>query len=210
MGVTRMCFVPGRSKVALHPCTPLMSWGLADAATSQWTKIMTAILETQKEQDTGGNVWVVSFATVQNDKYVEAMEYVVPLPRSPHQTEDSIERFERWKKEVSILVSEARPGNKNSSFRKAIHFPPFTSAIRPHVEERAFARARELLSGKDTAWEDVGTEFPPMMAAVAKSLYPGFTTASVQRRQDISGISPDIRQRSEATARAGRNKGGKK
>ncbi len=61
---------------------PSIALGAADAASGQWTKIAAGIL--------GGKIprgercfWVVNFSTVQNDKYLEAMEYEIPLAIAP-------------------------------------------------------------------------------------------------------------------------------
>jgi len=85
------------SKDVVKPSNVL---GASDAAAGQWTKIMAGILDRQKNNDSR-RVWVVGFATVQNDKYLEAMEYVIPFPTAAgdQRLQESIEKIEKWYKE---------------------------------------------------------------------------------------------------------------
>ena len=50
------------------------------------------------------------FATVQNDKYLEAMEYEIPLPaRQMYQrVQENIEKIEMWQKEGWKLVRKVK------------------------------------------------------------------------------------------------------
>jgi hypothetical protein len=49
-----------------------------------------------------------------------------------------------------------------------------------------------------------------MMAAVAKSLSPGYVTAALARRREIASLKPDMGQASEAEMKARRGKRGKR
>jgi len=143
----------------------------------------------------------------QNDKYLEAMEYEIPFP-SPlddRKAEDIIKRIEKWEKEGWRLVRKAGP--REASGRKHFEIPPAVAAIRPHVEAKVSRRAGELISGRDEAWEQAAREYVPMMAAVAKSLSPGYTVAALQRRRQIANVRPDMRLKTAAAEKTGRNKG---
>lgn len=185
------------SKDVLKPSNVLDS---SDAAVGQWTKIMDAILRGQKA-DGKGRLWVVGFATVQNDKYLEAMEYEIPRALADQKAQEYIEA---WQKESSNLVT------MKTSSREHVEIRPMVDAIRPHVENKVSAKAGELIAGGDDAWEQAASEYSPMMAIVAKSLSPGFTTTAVQRRRLIAGIKPDMQNTKKAAKKSGRKKGGDK
>ena len=168
----------------------------SDAAAGQWTRIMAGILGGQKANDPC-KVWVVGFATVQNDKYLEAMEYVIPFPTASddQKLQGSIEKIEKWHKEGLILAKRIRL---------------MVNAIRPHVEGVISTKAGELIAGGDDAWEKAAREYSPMMAAVAMSLSPGYTTAAVQRRKQIADVKPNMQPESKDVKKASRKKGGDK
>ncbi len=188
------------SKGVLKPSNAL---GAADAASGQWTKIAAGIL--------GGKVprgkrcfWVVSFSTVQNDKYLEAMEYEIPLAIAPdaQRVQGCVERIERWQKESWKLVAKVKP---RGTSRRHLEIPPTVAAIRPQVEAKVSERARELIAGNGDAWEQAAEVYSPMMAAVAKSLSPGYTTAALRRRHEIANVRPNMRA-DTAAAKKGRDK----
>ena len=155
-----------------------------DAAAGQWTRIICGI---PREQRTDHRAWGVGFATVQNDKYLEAMEYLIPLSRSIDEIEPVT--IEQWSKETKKIASKCRPQGSPSS-RKHVEIEPAIAAIRPHVEGKVSTNAGELLIGEDGAWQKAVAEYGPMMQVIAGSLSPGFTTAALQRRMDIENKSP--------------------
>jgi hypothetical protein len=179
------------------------------AATGQWATIMAGILRGQKANDTC-KLLIVGFATVQNGKYLEAMEYEVPFLCTPdhQQVQEHIEKIEMWQKEGSNLIRKARP--KDSSKRKHIEIPSMVAAIRPHVEGRVSAKAGELITGGKEAWDQAAREYSPMMAAIAQSLSPGYTTTALQRRIQIAEAKPNLRPDTKASKKSGGKKGGDK
>jgi len=193
------------SKDVMKPNNALDAY---DAAAGQWAKIMAGILRGQKADDKR-SLWVVGFATVKNDKYLEAMENEIPLPFIPDDRKvwEDIEKFEEWQKEGSNFVRKLR---SKASSRKHIEIPPMVASIRPHVEGRVSAKAGELIAGNDEAWEQAASEYSPMMAAIAKMLSPGYTTAAVQRRKQIADIKPDMRSNTKTAKKPSRKKGGDK
>lgn len=186
--------------------------GASDVAAGQWAKIMAGILRGQKA-DGKRSLWVVGFATVKNDKYLEAMEYEIHLHSAPddQKIQESIEKIEKWQKEGSNLVRNARPPKESkASSRKPVEIKSIVDAIRPHVEGKVSAKAGELVAGGDDAWEQAAREYSPMMKVIAKSLSPGFTTFALERRRQIANIMPNMKQKTDAAKKPVRKKGGDK
>ena len=175
----------------------------ADAAAGRWAKTLAGVVRYNQPPE-GTIAWVVGFSTVKNDKYLEATECFFPFPRSTEQIEPFIERIQQWQRQS--LDRRCRPKEKSSS-RKHVEIPAALAAIRPHVENTVSASAGELLAGADEAWEHAAREYRPMMQIIAKSLSPGFTTAAVQRRQQIAGVMPDMRQPTQPNDKSSRQKG---
>jgi len=198
---------------SLHSLHAYDALGAADAAAGQWAKIMAGMLRKVARNDRI-SLWAVGFSTVQNDKYLEAIEYLVPFPSSQNQTETFIEKIEQWQKQcgglVRNLVRKVKTQHVKASSRKHVEIPPVLAAIRPHVEGTVSARMDKLLSGGDNAWEQAAAEYSPMMDAIAKSLSPGFTISAVQRRKEIAKVLPDMRPKAESAEKTHRKKGGEK
>ncbi|MCX6344598.1 MAG: type I-E CRISPR-associated protein Cse1/CasA, partial [Armatimonadetes bacterium] len=64
--------VHGEKGISLHATDAL---GNSDAAAGQWSRIVSGIL---RERRFNHKIWVVGFATVQNDKYLEAKACTIP------------------------------------------------------------------------------------------------------------------------------------
>lgn len=192
------------SKDVMKPGNAL---GSPDAAAGQWAKITAGILHGQKANKRR-RLWVVGFATVQNDKYLEAMEYEITLPCAPddQKVQQDIEKIDMWRKEYLNLIRKVKP--KEISSRKHIEVPSMVAAIRPYVEGIVSAKAGELITGGEDAWEQAAREYRPMMAAIAKSLSPGYTTAALQRRKQIEDAKPHMGPNTEKSKKSGRKKGG--
>lgn len=180
--------------------------GAPDAAAGQWAKIMAGILRKGKADNTS-KMWVVGFATVQNDKYLEAMEYVMPFSCAQTRIqESSIKKIETWQSEGKKM----RRPNKKASFRKSVAESAAIAAIRPHIEGRVSTHVGELIAGQNYTWEQAAHEYRPTMKMIAKSLSPGYTTAAVRRRRCIANELPDMRPEKEPAKKPGRKKGGNK
>lgn len=213
---------PDENTDALHAGNALDA---ADAAAWQWAQIVAEILRQRAAANllgrafrvcAGGesqvHAWVVGFSTVHNDKYLEAVESLVPLPSSLG-NEQSAQRsgeFERWQKKGSDVPRRARTLAGKKSSRVPAEIRSALAAVRPHVEGTVSAQAAELLAGGDDAWKEAAAEYRPMLAAVAQSLCPGFTSAAVERRREIASLTPDMRPKVEAAKTPGRKKGGHK
>lgn len=174
---------------SLHNSDPL---GASDAAAGQWAKTLSGVIE---GEPTAPKVWIVGFATVQNDKYLEAIERTVPM--FPFADVENIrDLLGQWQKEARKLSSRLKPPGSKSSSRKHLEIPPLVNAVRPHVEGRVSADIESLLTGGEEEWQAASEEYAPMMSAVARSLAPGFTTAAVRRRRQVETTLPNIRRKS--------------
>jgi hypothetical protein len=185
---------------------PSSALARADAAAGQWTNVAAGILNA-KEGHPKRRMWIVAFSTVQNDKYIEAIEREIPFPDTldAAKVQESLEYIERWQKECWKLTRKATP--KEAS-RKHVEIPPLVDAIRPHVEARVSEKGGELISAGRGAWEEAAREYSPMMATIAKSLSPGVTTAALLRRQQLGYVKPDMREKIEVAEKTRRKKGG--
>ncbi len=168
--------------------------GATEAAASEWSKRLAAILRA-RHLSSEGTLWIVGFATVKNDKYLEATEYLVRRSGQSQKDDELIAVLERWQKEGANLVRRIRP---RSSSRKHVEIRPAIDAIRPDVEARVSAGTRELLTGDNSAWEHAAREYRHLAKALSKSLSPGLTTHAVKRRNEIAQTRPDMRPKPPA------------
>jgi hypothetical protein len=207
----------GEDKVAT--LLPRNALGTADAASGQWVAIAAGILQQHSTPATlslsnrghqAGNgqfkVWIVGFSTRQN-KYFEATECTLSFPLAAGHSEAAVNLLERWQRENSGLARKAWLPDEQRSSRKHPEMASAIAAIRPHVEGKVSAKAGELLSGGDAAWQKAASAYRPMMEMIARSLSPGFTTAAVERRKRIADTLPDMTQ-TGPTKKAARKKGG--
>jgi len=194
--------------ISLHAGDAL---GGSDAAAGQWPEIMAGVLGEQKMNDRS-SLWVVGFSTVQNDKYLEAMEYLILDPHPPQKDQESIAKFERWQKQaaglIPSLVRIVRLSKEKAGSRKHKEIAPMVAAVRPHVEDKISKKAGELLAGRAEAWEQAAAEYGPLMKMIARSLSPGFTTSAVQRRKQIANVLPDMRPKTGSAKKPSRKQGG--
>jgi hypothetical protein len=203
-----LCEISSKGQItSLHASNAL---GSSDAAAGQWARITRAILESNLLSTETSTVWIVGFSTVQNDKCLEAMERRVRFPMRPSEVQQSIETIERWQREGPALARKIRPRSDKKSSRKHVEIPPMLAAIRPHVENRVCAKAGQLLTGGESAWNMAAREYRPMMNVIARSLSPGFTTAAVRRRQEIAWVLPRIGPQTESAKKRSPKKGGDK
>jgi hypothetical protein len=208
----------GESRVWTDPHTisggedlikPSDALSATDAAADKWAEIAAGIFGSPKPNP-GTKLWIVSFATVKNDKYLEAMEYEICFPSAPDERkfQENIDNIQKWKNEGRKLVRRAEPREAYRKHMDHPEIPPMIAAIRPQVEARVSEHAGKLLGEGDDAWQQAAGEYRPMMAAVAKSLSPGYTAAALRRRIEIASVKPDMR--SKAAAKPGLKKGGHK
>jgi hypothetical protein len=156
----------------------------------QWATILAGVL--QSDAQSGVRHWIVAFSTVQNDKYLEAIEFVSPVPQASTPSDAVISALKKWQAENFKLAKAGLSSDKRPGLRH-VEIASTLAAVRPHIETKVSAKAGELLSGGDAAWQKAADEYRPMMEVVARSLSPGFTTAAVQRRRQIASTLPDMR-----------------
>jgi len=168
-----------------------------------WPNLLASIVETGKfvSGDKPTSLLIVGFATDQA-KNIDAWERILGVPSGESIEATVTSLLQQWRKEGQRM--EKLMGRSKVEGAAAI------AAIRPHVEARVSAKAGELLAGGNDAWEQAAREYRPMMSVIAKSLSPGFTTAVVQRRRQIGGVTPNMRPKAEPAKKIGRKKGGKK
>jgi CRISPR system Cascade subunit CasA len=161
-----------------------------DAAAGQWVRALAAILG-QRTVDQGAGIWAVGFSTVKNDKYLEATELLVAPERWPSPAEDWIALAEQWQQEGRAVMRRARSPSASST-RHEVELDIVLGAVRAHVESRLASRIDGLLSDAEGEWVKATREYQKMMAAVAMSLAPGFTTRAIRRRNQIARSGPDM------------------
>jgi hypothetical protein len=193
-------------EISLHAGNTL---GAADAAAGQWAKIVAGVLEGQESSEARA-LWVVGFSTVQNDKYLEATECLVPCSRPPGQPHELVAALEQWQKEGTSLVRRLRPSGEKKSSRKHVEISASLASIRPHVEGRVAEKLDELLANAESAWERAAQEYRPMIEVVAESISPGFTVAALQRRRQIAHAVPDMQTGTKESKKPNPKKGGDK
>jgi hypothetical protein len=199
-GQLRREWVDPHTISAVSPGNPLAA---PDASAKQWARVLAEALEGEKS---GMQTSIVAFATVQNDKYLEATENMIPIA-----LQSRPEQITRWVEDK--LENRLRKIMRGARKRRKDDIRVATSAvasIRPSVEARVSASASELISGSPSAWEDAAREYTPMMAVVAKSLSPGVTSAALWRRRQIEYVKPDMRPKTAADEKAARKKRGNK
>jgi len=179
--------------------------GSADAAAGHWARTMTGLLQNPRTERS--RAWVVGFSSDQN-KYFEASELFLPWPVSPA----TVEKLSQWQQSNYNLNRKLKQLDEKPSRkpRKHIEINTMLATIRPHVESKVSAKAEELLSGGNTAWEHAAGEYRPMMQMIARSLAPGVTTAAVERRRKIGNVLPQMGQTPTEARKPERRKRGSK
>lgn len=190
---------------SLHAANAL---GAPDAAADRWARVLADLVGSGRE----GDLLVVGFASVRNDKYVEATETVVRIPRQLAEVQETISALELWRKETWKMARKAHPRYQRSEGRRREHneVRAAVAAVRPDVEARVSKRAQELLSGGEDGWRQAASEYRPMLRAVARSLAPGATSAALLRRREIENAAPDMRSELQRAGKDTSNKGGVK
>ncbi|MGA8571610.1 MAG: type I-E CRISPR-associated protein Cse1/CasA [Desulfobaccales bacterium] len=146
-----------------------------------WPDLLAHIVETGKSST---SLLVVGFAT-NKAKNVDVWERIIDLPSRESISKIAAPSIRQWQAKGKEL--EKQIGRSKVEGLAIITF------IRPHVEGLVSAQASELITGGEDAWEQAARQYSPMMAAVAKSLSPGCTTAALQRRKQIAGVKPHMR-----------------
>jgi len=192
--------------------------GASDGASGQWAMIAAGILQNQESTDTmhhgiqdsgaeGKHVkaWIVGFSTVQNDKYLEAREYLMPYSLYPSQVPNNLEQLERWQKE-SRRIGKQLAGIVGGKLKGDTAI----SSIRHHIEEKVSVKVPELLVGEEGTWNQAAQEYKTIMVSIAKSLSPGFTSSALLKRIRIAGLKPNMSPKEKEGEQPKGSKGGDK
>jgi len=183
--------------------------GAADAAAGQWAGILAGLL--RKGQSANASAWwIVGFSTVQNDKYLEAVECLIlcDIEHAPQeQREQCLKNLEQWRKGKADLVKKLRPENEKSGRREHPEITSMLASIGPHVENQVSELTGSLIADGEPAWQEAAKTFRPMMRVAAQSLSPGFTSQAARKRNRIASAIPEITPKAK---KARRGKGGDK
>lgn len=201
--------------------------GLFDAGAGQWLDVLfgqlyldgnllPAIKEAiQKRINSGMQIktWAIGFSTVQNDKYLEAIEYLLPIPNRGNASIPGIDQAKQWQdegKKIDKTIKKRTAWGEDESFkkRKNSELKPAVAAIRPHVEHRVSSAAEKLLAGDSETWEQAAEEYRPMLEVVAQALSPGYTVKALRRRQRIANAIPNMHQTKTKKKDENKQKGG--
>ena len=153
-----------------------------------------------------GRLLIVGFAT-DKAKNIDVWERTCVLPNpgtTATQAAGPAESLSIWQDEGGKLFVRLKP---RGSKARGGEFAIAVTAIRPHVETRVSAHVAELLAQPDSAWPQAVDEYRRMLPVIAKSLAPGSTTRSVQRRNQIANALPDMT--AKPAAKAGKPKAAK-
>lgn len=175
-----------------------------DAEAGQWLKVLQGIIDkTAKDEKMvfAEKIWIIGFATVKNDKYLETIEYEIPAYQllSIQNTEELQNRIRIWinvnsnVKIVKNTVNATRLQKKKNESKEVPKksneiytiIKTIINAIRPQIEFQISARKDKLLLNNDNAWINVAKEYGSMLGVISESLFPGYTTASLKRRMEI-------------------------
>ncbi len=174
-----------------------------------WPDLFADIIETGKfvHSKNAACILVVGFAT-DKAKNIDVWERTVCMPSSGTMQGTAALLMHRWQKEASGLARKLRPPREKKPDREHPEIPAMLAAIRPQVEDRVSALTVELLSGNGAIWEQAAGEYRPMMAAIAKSLSPGFTSSALVWRKQIESAAPKMQGTTETGKNAARTKRG--
>jgi len=165
-----------------------------------WADLLVRILETRKPTA----LLVVGFAT-NKAKNIDVWECTIDIPPTTSVQEVAPALARKWQLEGRVLEEEIKKVTRSKGKGAAI-----IAALRPTVESSVSEKVGELISQDSDAWEQATHDYSPMMAAVARSLSPGYTIAALQRRRQIANVKPDMRLKVGGAEKTDRKKGGGK
>lgn len=155
----------------------------SDAAAYQRSAITASALQKWAVSgNTRTGLWVIGFSTVQNDKYLEAVECTLSATATPQEAERLVEAIDhRQKAKQQAEKKLGKAVRSRGASRVAV------SAFRPLVEEK-FAAASGAPATGDEAGE-AARQCRNAMETIAAALSPGFTSAALRRRCAMTGAT---------------------
>lgn len=194
--------IKGRESLqSLHASNAL---GSPDAAATQWARIAAGILG-DRDPSLGRRLWLVGFATKDNDKYLEAAEMELDLPAldDPERLARALESLRRWPGASKGI--EKRFGDRSEGGAASV-----LAAVRPEAEARVASILPDLLTGGDEAWKDAAAgAYAPLLRMTAGALAPGFTLEALRRRRRIEAAVPHALSEEKPKRKPRREKGEK-
>ncbi|HUW60889.1 MAG TPA: type I-E CRISPR-associated protein Cse1/CasA [Candidatus Bathyarchaeia archaeon] len=180
--------------------------GAPDAAAGQWANILAGLLR-KGQTGNASPCWIVGFSTVQNDKYLEAVECQIPcdIDQAPQEQRDEcLNNLEQWRKGKWGFAKNLGSDNEKGERREHREITSMLASIGPHVEKQVSEKSGSLIAGGETAWQEAAKAFRPMMRLAAQSLSPGFTIQAARIRKRIANAMPNMTPKA---AKKGRGKG---
>lgn len=171
-----------------------------ESSLGQWINILSALIKRSKTQEKI-KIWVVGFTTVQNDKYIEAVEFFFSLPPSPLGEEITI-ALDRWEKNWKRLEKSLKEKTRSENLSKNQLWN-----IRPQVEHTLYINADKFLADAENFRTLADEEYIHMTRVVAKSLFPSLPLTALKNQQNIAslklGIWDDLQTKSKNNTKKG-------
>ncbi|MBC8204265.1 MAG: type I-E CRISPR-associated protein Cse1/CasA [FCB group bacterium] len=168
-----------------------------------WSTLCIRMIESGKipVEDNHNKFYTAGFAT-KDARFVDIWEHIITLKFVVSAQQVILSYIDHWKCESNQLAKRiSKTKNEIQAANTTV------SSIRPHIENIVSAKVGELLAGGDEAWQKTLEEYRPMMEIIAKSLSPGFTTASVERRKQIADTIPDMKLKDKTKEKSEKKKG---
>lgn len=162
----------------------------SDAAAGQWISIVEALLSKKPLSFNGGappSWYVVAFSTDQN-KYLEAVEWLVPPNPSPGTKDALADALKRWERrwDSPALLKKLFPevkGPRRDGEGKRLR--SLLDSVHPHAEQEIGVHAMACLKDERGVWEPPMESYRSMSKLISGSLFPGPTILAVEMRKHI-------------------------
>ena len=180
----------GSLSAGLRPANTLKR---SDAAAGQWVSVIESLLSRQPPKSEGGVpalCFVVAFLTDQN-KYLDAVEWLVPTESSPVTKAAFVRSSKRWERgwDSTALLRRVVPGASGPRRNgETMRLRSLLDHVRPNVEQEAVVRAMAWLkSGQEDEWGSSTENYQRMLALISETLFPGPTISAVEHRRTWFG-----------------------
>ena len=174
-----------------------------------WSDLLTKVMKLVQSvtDNQSRTILLVGFAT-DKAKNIDVWERTLRIPAESSHAEQVELMAQSWQKEAYSLALKAKPLQQSNSSRKHPEIAAILSTVRPHVEGIVSDKADTLITVGEEAWQQAAAEYKPMMAAVAQSLAPGFTTQAVRWRRQVARGRPNMHPKAELPEKPKRRKKG--
>jgi len=157
-----------------------------------WNDLMTRLLDNGIVERFGAPITlhIIGFSSNKADN-IDVWERTLEIREI---NESSAELLAQWKTrsmDKAFTYRMAMPEERKSQ-RSFTREAKTIAAMRPYVEHEVSSRLDEIMAGGTAAWQEAARIWDPLLAAAARSLAPGFTTAAVEKRRRILNARPYI------------------